>query len=990
MTVSPSAPRNDSDRRDPGSSHDVRLGSQSRVADFLTLHRDAIFDKWIDRVTSEARDVELTGLALRDDVPELLDELALWLSSGTAPDHSTLAQHAVVHVIQRLDAGLPLAQVFREYRILRETILESVLNAEAVEQTRACAGGGKERVDRIKELACLNLGLDVVLSQSIEHFVQERDRRAAADRVAAAQAVQLSELRYRALFESIDEGFCIIEVLFDGQRPVDYRFIHVNPAFERHTGLVGAAGKCVRELVPDLDGHWFKIYGEVASTGEPTRFQNVAAALGRYFDVYAFRIGEPQQAQVAVLFNDITVRKRQEASLAILSDVSGVLAAFSSLETSVTQIGAALGRHFCVTQCLLMQHTHGPDNAVVAHGWHADEAPDLRGTLRVRDFVAPEVINALQRGEAIAVGDVQLEPRVSSERVTPLGIRSFVLVPLPLQHEWQFVMLIASCQPRAWREEEIDLLRDLIARIAVGLERAEAEEALRASEARFRALTTATSDLIYRMSPYWLELRELHGRGFLADTVAPSNPWIHTYIHPDDQPRLLSVIAEAIKNRRPFESEQRVLRADGSVGWTWSRAVPLLDADGDIEEWFGAASDITERKRAEVALNEANFRLAEADRRKDDFLAMLSHELRNPLAPISNSLYILEHAPSGGDQAARARAVIGRQIAQLASLVNDLLDVTRIARSKVHLQKEKLDLVEALRAAVEDHRSLFAQAGVDLELSVPPHAIHVDADRTRLAQIVGNLLQNSAKFTARGGYTKVSVDAIGEQAMVRVIDNGVGIAPQTLERLFQPFAQAEQTLDRSKGGLGLGLALVKGLIELHGGSVDAHSAGLGQGLEVRFRLPIAAAPRVGTLAWGAALKSARRRVLIIEDNIDAAETLRDALTLNGHEVAVAYNGPDGIVLAHELKPDLVFCDLGLPVMDGFAVARALRAAPELRRAVLVALSGYTMPEDQQRALEAGFDRHLAKPPSFAEIERLLAGQPPVSGVNAPGPSTGDQ
>jgi PAS domain S-box-containing protein len=388
----------------------------------------------------------------------------------------------------------------------------------------------------------------------------------------------------------------------------------------------------------------------------------------------------------------------------------------------------------------------------------------------------------------------------------------------------------------------------------------------------------------------------------------------------------------------------------------------------DLEAAERLASAIVQgfvSKRAEQALREA-------DRRKNEFLAILSHELRNPLAPISNSLYVLDRVPPGGQQAARARRVIGRQVEHLASLVNDLLDITRITRNKIQLNRDSMDLGEAVRRAVEDSRCMFEQAEVRLKTEVAPGPVPVRADPTRIAQIIGNLLQNSVKFSRKGGRVRVSVTADGADALLSVADDGIGMTDETLARLFEPFMQADASLDRSQGGLGLGLALVKGLVELHGGRVAAHSDGLGKGTEVVVRLP---------LELGAGQQAVissnpprlRRRVLVIEDNIDAADSLSAALQLDEHVVAVAYNGREGLAKAREFKPDVVLCDIGLPDVDGYQVARAFRADGGLKDTVLVALTGYALPDDIQRAAEAGFEHHLAKPPNMEDLAALLAG-----------------
>jgi two-component system CheB/CheR fusion protein len=268
---------------------------------------------------------------------------------------------------------------------------------------------------------------------------------------------------------------------------------------------------------------------------------------------------------------------------------------------------------------------------------------------------------------------------------------------------------------------------------------------------------------------------------------------------------------------------------------------------------------------------------------------------------------------------------------------------------------------------------VFENAGLRLELEAAAGPVFVQADGTRIAQVVGNLLQNAAKFTPRqGGVTvAVSTEPAARQAVIRVVDTGVGMTPEMLARLFEPFMQADMTLERSKGGLGLGLALVKGMVELHGGSVEAKSAGLGQGTQVVVRLPLDPAQAFDDVAARPRAPKMRRRVLVIEDNLDAADSLRDVLELEDHEVAVAHDGREGIVKARQFRPEVVLCDIGLPGMDGYEVARAFRADDALKRVFLVALSGYALPEDQRRAAEAGFDRHVAKPPSIEKLDELL-------------------
>jgi PAS domain S-box-containing protein len=436
-------------------------------------------------------------------------------------------------------------------------------------------------------------------------------------------------------------------------------------------------------------------------------------------------------------------------------------------------------------------------------------------------------------------------------------------------------------------------------------------------------------------------------------------------LHPEDRDRVAEAASAAIRNRAAYREEYRVSLADGTVRWVLARAQVFSSQDEPVR-MSGTVADVTERRMNEEALREA-------DRRKNQFLAVLSHELRNPLTPIKNSLYILERAAPGGEQARWAQEIIKRQLEQLTRLVGDLLDTTRIARNMVELRREVLEINQLVLSAVEDYRPQFEEGGVRLEVHLSEQRALVRGDGARLAQVVGNLLQNSAKFTPPGGTTSVSVGAASEgpRVAVRVADTGEGLSRQMLERLFEPFTQADRSLDRSKGGLGLGLALAKGIVDLHGGEVRAHSAGPGKGAEFTVLLPLAEPADKAPAPAFAVRPGKRRKVLVIEDNPDAADSLRILLELEGHAVEVAYNGRDGIEKARKSRPDVVFCDIGLPGMDGYAVARVLRSEAGLSQALLVALTGYARPDDLRHAAEAGFDHHLGKPASLEQLSEVL-------------------
>jgi signal transduction histidine kinase len=431
-------------------------------------------------------------------------------------------------------------------------------------------------------------------------------------------------------------------------------------------------------------------------------------------------------------------------------------------------------------------------------------------------------------------------------------------------------------------------------------------------------------------------------------------------------PPSMRPLSRALRGEAVRGVELRV--RDEQTGGRWIglyAAVPFVSSEGRRLVTM-TIRDVTELNRAMEALREG-------DRRKDEYLAILSHELRNPLAPIRSAVFLLERADPASEGARRAREVIARQVGHLARMVDDLLDVSRMARGSIELRRTRVDLAELVRRAAEDHAPLLAAAGIALDVQLPEEPVPVEADATRIAQVIGNVLQNSEKFTTRGGRVTLSLAVAEERAEIRVRDTGIGIEPGLIGHVFEPFVQEERTLARSRGGLGLGLPLVKGLVELHGGSVEALSGGPGAGAEIVVRLPLAdAAAAARPEDGGDAVSTGGRRVLVVDDNVDAAASLCDLVAHFGHSVEAVHDGAAAVTRAREGHPDVVLCDIGLPGMDGYEVARTIRAEPDLRGVRLVAVSGYAQPEDLARARRAGFDAHVAKPADPAAIARLLS------------------
>jgi PAS domain S-box-containing protein len=759
----------------------------------------------------------------------------------------------------------------------------------------------------------------------------------------------------------------------------------------------------------------------------------------------------------------------------------------------------------------------------------------------------------------------------------------------------------------------------------------EAEAALRDSEERFRAFVTAGTDVVYRLNADWSELHQLVGRNFIADVARSTDGWLDEYIYPEDQTCMLATIAEAIRTRGVFEMEHRVRRLNGSVGWTHSRAVPLLDAQGSIREWIGNAVDITERRHKEQALAESQARysglldsindgycaielifdandtavdftyvevnpafekltgmhdvlgrrvrellpdveqdwldtygkvaltgeavrridevkplnrwfevccyrlggpesrkiavlfnniteqkkaehalresealyrglfnsidegfaiiemifdadhravdylilevnpgfeqqcgllnatgkrilelvpdhepywlemygkvaltgepvrvqaeskalqswfetrafriggegslkvavifnniterrnverklqeqaqeLSDQDRRKDEFLAMLSHELRNPLAPLTNALHMLRLQPHEDPVQRQARGIIERQVGQLKHLVGELLEISRITTGRVQLHLERIDLSGVLDRAIETAQPLIDERRHVLEVSAPPHPLWLQADASRLEQVVVNLLTNAAKYTDPGGRIWLSVAQEGHEAVLRVRDTGIGIAAAQLPHIFGLFTQAEVSLDRSQGGLGIGLCLVKRLVELHGGNVAVTSV-LGQGSEFVVRLPVTSLDPPPPQAEVARPAGKCCRVLVVDDNVDAAQSMGVLLTMQGHEVRVVHDGAAALEAVQSFSAGVVLLDIGLPGLTGLEVARRIRQLPALQSLVLVAITGYGEESDRERSRDAGFDHHLVKPTDLDALLKILETVPAMT------------
>jgi PAS domain S-box-containing protein len=517
-------------------------------------------------------------------------------------------------------------------------------------------------------------------------------------------------------------------------------------------------------------------------------------------------------------------------------------------------------------------------------------------------------------------------------------------------------------------------VRGLVAAIVDVTKQKQAEEALTAAEHRFASFGQNLPGLTW--------IKDVEGRYIYANDAAVrafGTPRERLYGKTDHEvfpsetaAQFTANDARAIDSGAGIQTVESLKHDDGVHHSVVSKFV-IPGPRGEPALVGGIAIDITEEKRLEEELKNRVNQLAEADRRKDEFLAMLAHELRNPLAAIANAVELSRLADAGRDDSLTGREIIGRQVRHLTRLIDDLLDVSRITRGKIELKKQPLDASLAISGAVESVRPMIEARGQQLDLSLGA-GLRVEADPTRLEQILVNLLSNAAKYTEPGGKIWLTVRNEGKEVRFTVRDTGAGIPPERVPEMFELFAQGDRSLARAEGGLGIGLTLVKRLAEMHGGGVSAKSAGLGCGSEFTVQLPAATKPIPAEPADAAEAKPqpGGSRILIIDDNADSTHSLSRLLRLLGHDVAAAHSGPEGLEIARSFRPRFVLLDIGLPGMSGYEVAQRLKGDPELREVVIIGVSGYGQEDDKRRSRAAGFDHHLVKPVDYNTLLSLVS------------------
>jgi PAS domain S-box-containing protein len=730
---------------------------------------------------------------------------------------------------------------------------------------------------------------------------------------------------YRALFDTMDQGVCVCEMLLDAQgHPVDYRFLEVNHLFAEMTGLQDAVGKTAREMVPNLEAHWFELYGRVALTGEPARFVNGSEAMGRWFEVAAFRVGPPAEHTFAILFTDITQRRRTEEALREAQERFRTFADTAPAMLWVTEPDGScsfLSRGW-------FEFTGQDEHNGLGFGWLDAVHPDDRETVRVSFLQASNarVPYAYEHRLRTAAGGYRWvidagHPRVSADGVF-LGFTGSVI----------------DIDDRKRAEERLDMV-------------------VNSSEIGVWYCDLPFDELIWNV-----KVKEHFG---LPPDARVTIDTFYERLHPDDRERTRQAIEESIARHTSYDIEYRTVAPDGRQKWI--RAIGRTTYQDDRPIRFdGITIDVTERLMQAEALREA-------DRLKDEFLATLAHELRNPLAPLRNGLEIMKLAAHDAASVERARAMMERQLGQMVRLVDDLLDVSRISKGKLTLRRERVALATVLHSAVETSRPLFDASRHELSLSLPDTPVYVDADVTRLSQVFANLLNNAAKYTPPGGRIEIRVTVAGEQVVVAIRDDGIGISREMLPRIFEMFTQVRQAGGTGETGLGLGLTIVERLVRMHGGTVEARSEGERRGSEFVVTLPRFGA--TSSTEAGPAERErapAARRILVVDDNHDSALTLAMMLELMGHETETAHDGHAALAAADRYRPDTILLDIGMPDLSGYEVAALLRQQAWAKDMILIALTGWGQDRDKERSREAGFDFHLVKPVEPRTLQAMLA------------------
>ncbi|THC46909.1 hybrid sensor histidine kinase/response regulator [Massilia sp. Mn16-1_5] len=659
---------------------------------------------------------------------------------------------------------------------------------------------------------------------------------------------------------------------------------------------------------------------------------------------------------------ETTARVQAERRAALELKLSDLLHPLGTPDEVLSTASALLGEELGLSRATYAEVDDAGRAFTVRHQWNAGGARELSRASYPLDGFGPTLAALTRAGETLVVDDVDTDPRCAEARAIFHAEGAAAVLTVPLMRAGRLVGFLSlnRAQPYRWTDADVRFTRGTAERTWGALETARAQAALRAERDRSRYIFDTMVEGFALMDPDWTITR-MNAEGLrichkTAEEVVGRNHWkLFPEVEGSEAGHMLH---RAMEQRVAGAVEYRLPPLDGRGGWNEIRAFPTQD--GGIAVFF---REITDRKQAEEQLKVA-------DQRKDEFLAMLAHELRNPLAPISAAAMLLDMGSLNETRVRHSSAIIGRQVRHMTRLVDDLLDVSRVTRGLIELDRSLLDVRAIVDEAVEQVRPQLGARRQRLSLHLPSVPLTVEGDRARLVQVLANLLGNAVKYTPEDGAIEIGAEIRDGKLVLAVSDNGIGMEPELTARAFDLFAQAKRSSDRSQGGLGLGLALVRNLVELHGGTVTCASPGLGQGSTFTVTLPLAAgAASAQALPEAASRRAGGLRLLVVDDNVDAATTLAMLLEASGHEVFIEHESLRALELARSARPDACLLDIGLPDIDGNELARRLRAQPETAHSVLIAVSGYGQEADRRLALDAGFAHHLVKP---VDLENLMA------------------
>ncbi len=732
--------------------------------------------------------------------------------------------------------------------------------------------------------------------------------------------------------ESITDGFMRLDR--------EWRLVYVNAEAERINQLSHSEslGKTLWELFPAVVGTILEAEFRRAVTEQVTvEFENHYEPWDRW---YALKGYPTPGGGLTVYMRDITDRKRAEGDLARL-------AAESERQRRLYEAVLTNTPDFAYVFDLNHRFTYANDALLKTWGRTWDEAIGK---------------NCLELGYEpwhAAMHDREIEQVVASKQ--PIrGEVSFTGTSGPRQYDYTFVPVIGL-------NGEVEAV--------AGTTRDVTE--LKQSEEQFRVLAESIPQLAWTAKPdghiFWYNRRWYD---YTGSTFQQMEGWGWQSVHDSAElPKVLERWKASIAAGKRFDMVFPLKGKDGVFRPFLTRIEPVKDEEGRVLQWVGTNTDISDEKRAEEELRRLTDELSEADQRKDEFLATLAHELRNPLAPIRNGLELIRLTGSDATTVEEARMMMERQLNQMVRLVDDLMDISRISQGKIELRKERLPLTAVLASAIETSRPLIEEMGHELTVLLPKQRVVIEADLTRLAQVFMNLLNNAAKYSERGGHIWLTAERHENDVTVSVKDTGIGLAADQLPRVFEMFSQVEHSLARSQGGLGIGLSLAKQLVGMHCGRIEAHSDGQGKGSEFVVHLPIVLHASEALPAGGnekpVAAKSSLR-ILIVDDNRDGANSLAMMLRVMGNEIRTAYDGEEAVSATVDFQPDVILLDIGLPKLNGYEACRRIREQSDGRRVLIIAQTGWGQEEDHQRSQEAGFDHHLVKPVDARTLTTLLS------------------